>query len=119
MQVQGALLDLTSAYVQSEGLPSAQAPLRAFSATALASVFSRRGLLDIASPLFDEALAAYKGEGFTFDVLTTYIRQSLAKSADGQAAGAIRDFRSLLSSPRIDLISEDILAVVQANLCQA
>ena len=121
MQVQPALIDLTSAYAQAEDLPASLASLRAHSATALASVLSRRGLAEIASPLYESALAIYKRQGATFDILTNYIRQGLAKSGDreAQAQAAINDFQSLLSHPRIGLISPDILTVVQAQLCQS
>lgn len=116
-QIQMALADLTNAYVESRSLPDDYAALRAHSATALASVLSRRLLIEIASPLFAEAFAEYKRLGFDFDIITMSIREGLAKSFDGQSRQAITTFETLLRSPHVDMLSDDILAIVQAHLC--
>lgn len=117
--VHGAVTDLTNAYVQSQDLSPDAPLLRAYSATRLASILSRRLLPNIASPMFDDALAIYKNEDLTFDTLTTYIQLGLTQSYDEQAAEAIKSFDALLSSKHLSLISDDILAVVQAHLCQS
>lgn len=117
--VHGAVTDLTNAYVQSQNLTPDIPMLRAYSATRLASILSRRMLSDIAYPMFEDALAIYKRDDITFDILTTYIQLGLTQSYDEQAADAIKSFGALLSSKQLSLVSEDILAVVQAHLCQS
>lgn len=115
LQVQDAVVDLTTAYVQSKADPM----LHAYSAAALASALSRRDLSDVLTPLLDEAMAEYKREGLIYDVLTTYVRIGLALSFDGQALAARRNFESLLRDPHVHLISDDILAIVHGHICRS